>query len=42
MTAFEFYAFFGSPILLLLWALLMFWLTGVLEKREDRRRTPAE
>ena len=42
MTAFELYALFGSPLLLLLWALFIFWLTGLQDKREERRPTPAE
>jgi hypothetical protein len=42
MTALELYALFGSPLLLLLWALLVLWLTGLQDKREDQRRTPAE
>jgi hypothetical protein len=41
MTAFELYAFFGSPLLLLLWAVAVVWLTGLQDKRE-RGRTPAE
>ncbi len=42
MTAFELYALFGSPLLLLLWALVIVWLTGLQDKQEDQRRTPAE
>jgi hypothetical protein len=42
MPPFEFYALFGSPILLLLWALAIVWLTGLQDKREDRGRSPAE
>jgi hypothetical protein len=42
MTAFEFYALFGSPLLLLLWAIFIVWLTGLQDSRDDRRRTPAE
>jgi hypothetical protein len=42
MTAFELYALFGSPLVLLLWALLIVWLTGLQDGRDERRRTPAE
>jgi hypothetical protein len=42
MTAFELYALFGSPLLLLLWALLIVWLTGLQDKADERRRNPAE
>ena len=42
MTAFELYALFGSPLLLLLWALALMWLTGLQDKRDERGRTPAE
>ena len=42
MTGFEFYALFGSPMLLLLVALAIVWLTGLQDNRDDRRRTPAE
>jgi hypothetical protein len=42
MTAFEIYALFGSPLLLLLWAVFIVWLTGQQDRRDDRRRTPAE
>jgi hypothetical protein len=41
MSAFEIYALFGSPLLLLLVVLLIVWLTGLQDKR-DRRRSPAE
>jgi hypothetical protein len=42
MTGFEFYAFFGSPLLLLLWALLIVWLTGLQDNKKETGRTPAE
>ena len=42
MSAFELYALFGSPILLLAWALAIVWLTRLQDEREDRRQTPAE
>ena len=43
MTGFEIYALFGAPLVLLLVALLVFWLTGWMDKRyEARRRGPAE
>jgi len=42
MTGFEIYALFGSPLLLLLWAVFIVWLTGLQDARDDRRRTPAE
>jgi len=42
MTAFEVYALFGSPLLLLIWALLIYWLTGLQDNRDDRPRNPAE
>jgi hypothetical protein len=42
MTWFELYALFGSPLLLLLVALGVVWLTGLQDKRDERRRTPAE
>jgi hypothetical protein len=42
MSAFELYALFGSPLLLLLWALVIVWITGLQDKRDDERRTPAE
>jgi hypothetical protein len=41
MTWFELCALFGSPLLLLLWALLIVWLTALQDKREPER-TPAE
>lgn len=37
MTWFELYAFFGSPLLVLLIALALCWITG----RMDRAATPA-
>ena len=42
MTGFEIYAFFGSPLLLLVWALLIVWLTGLQDNKKEPRRTPAE
>ncbi len=42
MTPFELYALFGSPLLLLLAALAIVWLTGIQDRREDQRRNPAE
>jgi hypothetical protein len=42
MTAFEIYALFGAPLVLLLVALTVFWLTGLQDRRETRRHTPAE
>ena len=38
MTAFEIYALFGAPLLLLLFALVLYWLTGWLDKRDAARR----
>jgi hypothetical protein len=42
MTAFQLYALFGSPLLLLLWALALMWVTGLQDRQDERRRTPAE
>jgi hypothetical protein len=42
MTWFEVYALFGAPLLLLLVVLAVMWLTGLQDKRDERRRTPAE
>ena len=42
MTAFEIYAFFGAPLLLLLAVLAVYWLTGLQDKKEPPRRSPAE
>jgi hypothetical protein len=43
MTAFEIYALFGAPLVLLLVALFVFWLTGWMDDRyAARRRGPAE
>jgi hypothetical protein len=42
MSAFEIYAFFGSPLLLLLLVLGMAWLTGLQDSRDEEPRTPAE
>jgi hypothetical protein len=41
MTAFELYALFGSPLLLLLWALLIVWLTGLQDNKNESRRIPS-
>ena len=42
MSAFELYALFGSPVVLLIWALGIVWLTRLQDEREERRHTPAE
>jgi hypothetical protein len=42
MTAFELYALFGAPLLLLLAVLAVIWLTRLQDEREDRRRKKAE
>jgi hypothetical protein len=42
MSAFEVYALFGSPLLLLLVVLLIVWLTGLQDNKKEPRRTPAE
>ena len=43
MTAFEIYALFGSPLVLLLVVLFVLWLTGWMDKRyEARHLGPAE
>ena len=43
MTWFEIYALFGAPVVLLLVALFVFWLTGRMDKGyEARHRGPAE
>jgi hypothetical protein len=42
MTAFEIYALFGAPLVLLLFALGVVWLTGIQDAHEARRHTPAE
>jgi hypothetical protein len=42
MTAFEIYALFGSPLLLLLVALAIVWLTGLQDNADEHRRKPAE
>ena len=43
MTFFEIYALFGAPLVLLLVALFVLWLTRWMDKRyEARRRGPAE
>jgi hypothetical protein len=42
MTAFEIFALFGAPAVLLLFALTVVWLTGLQDRREARRHTPAE
>jgi len=40
MTVFEYYVLFGPPLLLLVWALVIVWLTGLQDRREEQRRTP--
>jgi hypothetical protein len=42
MTAFEFYALFGAPFLMLLAGLAVIWITGWQDKREARKRHAAE
>ena len=42
MTWFEVYALFGSPLLLLLVALAVVWLTGLQDNKNKPGRTPAE
>lgn len=43
MTAFEIYALFGAPLVLLFVALFVFWLTGWMDRwYASRRRGPAE
>jgi hypothetical protein len=42
MTAFEIYALFGSPLLLLLVALAIVWLTGLQDNAEGRRDIPGK
>jgi hypothetical protein len=42
MTAFEIYALFGAPVVLLLFAIAVVWLTGLQDERDARRHTPAE
>lgn len=42
MTAFEIYALFGAPVMLLLFAVALVWITGWLDKREARRHGAAE
>ena len=42
MTAFELYALFGAPFVLLLVVAVVVWITGWLDKREARRRNAAE
>jgi hypothetical protein len=39
MSLFEIYALFGSPLLLLVVALAIVWLTGLQDNAEDRRGT---
>ena len=42
MTAFEVYALFGAPLLLLLAALAVIWLTHLEDERDRRQSTAAE
>jgi hypothetical protein len=42
MTWFELYALFGSPLLLLLLALAVVWLTGLQDNKKEPGPTPAE
>ena len=43
MTGFEIYALFGAPVVMLLVALLVLWLSGWMDKLYDaRRRGPVE
>lgn len=42
MTAFQIYALFGAPAVLLLFAVAVVWLTAVQDRREARRHSPAE
>ena len=43
MTWFEIYALFGAPVVMLLVALLILWLSRWMDERyEARRRGPAE
>jgi hypothetical protein len=42
MTAFQIYALFGAPVVLLLFAITVVWLTGLQDERDRRRHTPAE
>jgi hypothetical protein len=42
MSGLELYAFFGSPLLLLIWAVFIVWLTGLQDNADEHRRKPAE
>ena len=42
MSAFEIYALYGSPLLLLLLALGVVWLTGLQDRKDEKPRPPAE
>jgi len=42
MTAFEFYALFGAPVLLLLVVAAVVWITDWQDKRDARRGHAAE
>ena len=42
MTPLEIYAFFGAPLLLLLCAGALVWITGWQDKRDARRQHAAE
>jgi hypothetical protein len=37
MTWFEIYALFGSPVVLVLIALVVMWITGLQDKRDERK-----
>jgi hypothetical protein len=38
MTDLQLFAFFGAPLMLLAACLFVVWLTGVLDRREEKRR----
>ena len=42
MTAFELYALFGAPLLLLLGALAVVWITGRQDERDESHPRAAE
>jgi len=42
MTPLELYVAFGAPLLLLLAAAAVYWITAWQDKREQGHRTPAE
>jgi hypothetical protein len=42
MSAFEIYALYGSPLLLLVVVGGIVWLTGLQDRRHEGRGTPAE